>query len=230
MAEDQKSVSVCESCMQNDQSIFRILNAIDPDLVQGIEHGISFQSETDLLTQGAQVKGVYSIISGRVKISRTSGSGKEQIIRFAKKGDVLGFRTLMSNHSLGVSATTIEDCMACFIERDEFLRVLRHAPQLRKKLLEELSEDLAEMVDALTSMAHRSVRSRLCGALLILEELYDGQGINLSRENLANFVGTANESVIRLLSEMKNEQLIEIQGRKITILDRQRIKNIEQFS
>ena len=62
MAEDQKSVSVCESCMQNDQSIFRILNAIDPELVQGIEHGISFQSETDLLTQGAQVKGVYSVI------------------------------------------------------------------------------------------------------------------------------------------------------------------------
>ena len=96
--------------------------------------------------------------------------------------------------------------------------------------MEELSEDLAEMVEALTTMAQSSVSSRLCSALLLLDELYDNQGINLSRENLANFVGTAQESIIRKLSEMKNDELIAINGRKITIINRAAITKTSLFS
>jgi len=220
----------CENCMAMDHSILKVISSENLELIDSVKHCIRYKVETDLLTQGTQVRGVYCINSGKIKIYKTSESGKEQIIRFAKKGDLLGYRTIIANHKLGVSATTIEECSVCFIEREDFLRMMIEAPQLKERLMEELSEDLSEMVEALTTMAHRSVRSRLCGALLILEELYEGEPINLTRENLANFVGTAQESVIRLLSDMKSEGVIQINGRKITVINRELIKKEAQFS
>jgi CRP/FNR family transcriptional regulator, polysaccharide utilization system transcription regulator len=230
MINNQNQSVSCSNCAALDQSILKILSNKKPEMLKMVQHGIIFKSHSDLLTQGTQVKGVYCINSGRLKIYKNSESGKEQIIRFAKRGDLLGFRTLIGGHELGVSATTIEDCTVCFVERRDFLKMIQVVPEIKEKLLEDLAEDLAEMVEALTTMAQSSVSSRLCSALLLLDELYDNQGINLSRENLANFVGTAQESIIRKLSEMKNDQLIEISGRKITILDRAAITKTSLFS
>ena len=99
----------------------------------------------------------------------------------------------------------------------------------RERVLREISEDLSEMVEALTDMAQRSVRSRLCSALIQLSELYENEPINLSREDLANYVGTAQESIIRLLSEMKKEGLIAIKGRKIAVVKHEEIKKMSLF-
>lgn len=230
MGDNQGQKTVCVNCAALDQSILKVLNDEHPELLESLQHGITFKNNTDVLTQGTQVKGVYCINSGKLKIYKVSESGKEQIIRFAKRGDLLGFRTLIGGQDLGVSATTIEESSVCFIDRYEFLNMIQKVPDLKERLMEELSEDLAEMVEALTTMAHSSVSSRLCSALLLLDDLYDNEAINLSRENLANFVGTAQESIIRKLSDMKNDRLIEINGRKINILDRELINKISLFS
>ncbi|MDG2331592.1 MAG: Crp/Fnr family transcriptional regulator [Flavobacteriales bacterium] len=220
----------CENCMALGHSILEVLCSQNRTFLDNVKHCITYKSEANLLTQGSLVRGVFCVNSGKIKIYKSSESGKEQIIRFAKKGDLLGYRTLIAGHKLGVSATTIENTSVCFIEREDFYRMMKKEPQLKERLMEELSEDLLEMVDGLTNMAQRSARSRLCGALLVLMELYGDEPINLSRENLANFVGTAQESVIRLLSELRMEGLIEIKGRKISILNQKSISKIAQFN
>ena len=86
--------------------------------------------------------------------------------------------------------------------------------------MKELSTELANRVTYITNMAQKSVRGRLAFALILLEEIYTGEMINLTREDLANFVGTATETLIRLLKDFKEEEIIQTHGRKIEILDR----------
>jgi CRP/FNR family transcriptional regulator len=99
-------------------------------------------------------------------------------------------------------------------------------PMLRNGILKEISTELADRADFITNMAQKSVRERLAFALLMLMDIYEDEPINLSREDMANFVGTATETLIRLLKELKTEGLIEIQTRKITVLDRKKLLDI----
>jgi CRP/FNR family transcriptional regulator len=92
-------------------------------------------------------------------------------------------------------------------------------PMLRNGILKELSRELTDRADFITNMAQKSVRQRLAISLLLLMEVYQDEPINLSREDMANFVGTATETLIRLLKDFKEEGLIEINTRKITVLD-----------
>jgi CRP/FNR family transcriptional regulator len=92
-------------------------------------------------------------------------------------------------------------------------------PMLRNGILKELSRELAARADFITNMAQKSVRQRLAFSLLLLMEVYQDEPINLSREDMANFVGTATETLIRLLKDFKEEGLIETNTRKITVLD-----------
>ena len=93
-------------------------------------------------------------------------------------------------------------------------------PNLRNGIMKELSKELAERAKFITNMAQKSVRERLAFALLILDDVYEDEMVNLSREDLANFVGTATETLIRLLKDYKEEGLIETHTRKIEILNR----------
>ncbi|NBV07958.1 MAG: Crp/Fnr family transcriptional regulator, partial [Flavobacteriia bacterium] len=125
-----------------------------------------------------------------------------------------------------VSAETLEDCNICFIRKEDFMSMMDTNPMLRNGILKEISTELADRADFITNMAQKSVRERLAFALLMLMDIYEDEPINLSREDMANFVGTATETLIRLLKELKTEGLIEIQTRKITVLDRKKLLDI----
>jgi CRP/FNR family transcriptional regulator len=147
--------------------------------------------------------------------------GKEQIIQIAGEGEVLGFRSIFSGEPYKVSATTLEDSNICFIHRENFLNMIDTNSALRNALLKELSKELGEQAEFITNMAQKSVRERLAFVLLILKDVYKEEPINLSREDLANFVGTATETLIRLLKEFKEDGYIDIATRKLTILNSQ---------
>jgi CRP/FNR family transcriptional regulator len=97
---------------------------------------------------------------------------------------------------------------------------------LRNGIIKELSKELADRADFITNMAQKSVRERLAFTMLILLDVFDNEPINLSREDLANFVGTATETLIRLIKDFKEEGIVEVQTRKIHVLDRERLLQI----
>jgi CRP/FNR family transcriptional regulator len=161
-----------------------------------------------------------------VKIFKRGDEGKEQIIHIAKSGEMVGFRAMFTEEPYKVGAEALEESNICFISREDFLNLMDVNPVLRNGIIKELSKELADRADFITNMAQKSVRERLAFAMLILMDVFDPKPINLSREDLANFVGTATETLIRLLKDFKEERIIEVQTRKIFVLDRQRLLQI----
>jgi len=172
--------------------------------------------------------GLFCINSGKVKVYKITSDGKEQILYLAKPGDFLGYKALISEEFYTASATVIEEGAICYIPKSDFLNILNSNPTFFKKIMSKLCEDLGVMEQKLVTIAQKSVRERLAATLLMLKESYGMEGeestlidIALSREDLANIIGTATETVIRLLSEFKTQELISLQGKKIKVLDPQ---------
>jgi CRP/FNR family transcriptional regulator len=185
-----------------------------------------FKKNQSLFLEGSYPRGVFCINEGKIKIFKRGNEGKEQIIQIAKGGDLVGFRAMFSEEVYQVSAETLEESNICFISREDFLSVLDSNPTLRNGILKELSIELAERANFITNMAQKTARERLAFSLLLLMDIYLGEAINLSREDMANFVGTATETLIRLLKDFKEEAIIETQARKITVLDRNKLMSI----
>ncbi|MFT5860431.1 MAG: CRP-like cAMP-binding protein [Flavobacteriaceae bacterium] len=179
-----------------------------------------------LFIEGGIPRGVFCLNAGKVKIYTRGEEGKEQIIRIATKGEIVGFRAMFSGDPYIVSAETLEESNVCFISNEDFTELIDTNVELRNGILKELSQELAERASFVTAMAQKSVRERLASVLLMLDKLYVDEMINLSREDLANYVGTATETLIRLLKDFKDEGLIKTHVRKIEILDKETISKI----
>lgn len=179
----------------------------------------SFKKNKPLFVEGSYPTGVFCITKGKVKVFTLGESGKEQIIRIASDGDVVGFRAMFSEEPYKLSATTLEECNICFIKISHFMEQIHEHPELLQAVLKEISKESGERAMFIKTMAQKTVRERIAIVLLVLEDIYKEDPINLSREDLANFVGTATETTIRILKEFKEDELIEINGRKIILND-----------
>ena len=184
------------------------------------------KKQQSIFLEGSFPRGVYCINQGMVKIFKRGDEGKEQIIHIAKSGEMVGFRSMFTEEPYKVSAEVLEESNICFIGKEDFLNLMDTNPVLRNGIIKELSKELADRADFITNMAQKSVRERLAFTMLILIDVFDNQPINLSREDLANFVGTATETLIRLLKDFKEEGIIEVQTRKIFVLQRERLLQI----
>jgi len=160
-----------------------------------------------------------------VKLSHSGDDGREQIIRLVKAGDIMGYKALLSGERYTATAIALEDVQVCFIPKDLFLAVLQKDAALSFEMMRILSSELRKAELKITHLAQKPVRERLAETLLFIHETYglesDGQTLNvrLSREEIANLVGTATESAIRLLSEFRKEGMIELEGKKIRLLN-----------
>ena len=180
--------------------------------------------------------GVFCVSNGVVKIFKTASNGKEQIIRLAKKGDFVGYTSLIGEDVYTTSATIVEDASICFVPKEAFLKVLSEDVNFHKRLTKALCNDLGIMEGKLTDATQKTIRERLALMLLKLGDSYGIDGdtkqqldIQLTREELAGLVGTATETVIRLLSEFKKDKLIDLQGKKIVLLDRKGLARLSDF-
>lgn len=207
----------------NGNSLFYLLYSDDALRIKNEKATSFYKKNQPLFIEGSYPRGVFCIISGKVKVFSTGETGKEQIIRIAGAGDVVGFRALFSEEPYRLSATTLEQSSIFFIKIEDFLELVHSQPELLQAVLRELSKESGERADFIKAMAQKTVRERLAIVLLVLESIYKDDLINLSREDLANFVGTATETLIRLLKDFKDENLIEVQGRKIKLIDVDRI-------
>ncbi|MDO8462548.1 MAG: Crp/Fnr family transcriptional regulator [Deltaproteobacteria bacterium] len=176
--------------------------------------------------EGNQAYGLYCIFSGRVKLYQTGVDGRQQILRIAGPGDLLGYRALFSDESYHATAETLEASVICCVDKNAFFPVLAKNPKLALNIIKKLAKELREAEELATSIAQRSVRERMAELLMMLKETYgkpSKKGIvidlHLSREELAEMIGITQETAIRLLSEFKKDGLIEVHEREITILN-----------
>jgi CRP-like cAMP-binding protein len=232
MKQQEILVPLCDSCSLETGSIFKYLT---PDEVDALNFEKDFRhyKRGDILYQeGNRISGFFCIHSGIIKVFKTGFDGKEQIIRFAKKGDIIAYRSVLSNELACTSAKVIEDCQVCFIPSEILTSFIKTNPSYALELLKLACHELGEANSFITDIAQKTVRERLAEVLLFLVNDFglDNDSflnISLTREELANIVGTATESVIRLLSEFKSDKLVELNGRKIKILN---TKGLEKIS
>jgi len=213
----------CDKCKSRHESMFGHFNCTETAQLNGLKTCAFYKKKQSIFLSGSFPRGVYCLNEGRVKIFSVGEQGKEHIVHLAKEGEIIGFRAMMSGEPYQVSAETLEDCNVCFIAKEDFLNMIETNYLLRNNVMQALSKELNVRTKLLTNMAQKTVRERLAFSLIYLDKFYDQNGINLSREDLANFVGTATETLIRLLKEFKEEACIEIQARKLTVLNTQKL-------
>ncbi len=183
-----------------------------------------YKKGTIIYREGSRLTGFYCVTKGIVKIFKTGIDGKEQIIRFAKKGEIIAYRSLLSQELACTTSKVIEEAVLCHIPYQTLLYLIQNNWEFSHHMLQIVCKELREANDYITDIAQKTVRERLAEVLLLLKDSFDLDNANtlqisLTREELANIVGTATESVIRLLSEFKQDKLIDLQGRKIKLLD-----------
>ncbi len=182
--------------------------------------------------EGSRPSGLFVVHTGKVKIFKIGEEGREQIIRFAKTGDIIGYRALLSDDLYMASATTMEESGICFIPRSLINELIAKEPSFPLQVMKLLSNDLRVAEDRLTDFAQKPVRGRLAEALLTLRDKYGYEedektlNINMTREEIANIVGTATETVIRILSDLKSEKVLMLNGRRISILNERKLSAI----
>lgn len=215
----------CQTCGSKQKSVFCALANQEISEIDNNKSCNIYDKGQVIFHEGNRTNGIYCINKGIVKLYQLGAEGKEQIIRFAKEGDIIGYRALLSEEPLSASASSIEqDTAVCFIPKQQVLKMITENPNFNFKLLKLLSHELGEAAKVITDLAQKPVRERLAETLLILKDNFDLDEekviqVKLSREELANIVGTATESVIRLLSEFKKDKLIDLDGRRIKLIN-----------
>lgn len=215
----------CLQCAQKFHSVFNMLS--DGELAKLSQYKTcSFYKKGQyIFTENSNPHYLFCIHSGKIKLSNTGYDGKEQILRLVKSGDILGYRALMTNERYHCSAVALEDCSICSIDKQYFLDLVKRDNKLLFEVVRRISNDLKTAEEHIVSLSQKNVRERIAEALLFLKATYgfadDGQTLNitLSREEIADYVGTSTETAIRLLSEFNQDKLIELSGRKIKILN-----------
>jgi CRP/FNR family transcriptional regulator len=216
----------CATCGARKSSLFGSFCDHEVSSADAVKVCSYYKKNQPLFIEGSFPRGVYCLNQGKVKVFARGDEGKEQIIHIAKEGDIIGFRAMFSGDPYRVSASTLEECNICFIAKEEFLDMMDKNASLRNGIIKELSKELGDQALFITNMAQKSVRERLAFAMLLLGDIYGDEPINLTREDMANFVGTATETLIRLLKDFKEEGVIEIHTRKLEIVDKERLVKI----
>lgn len=226
MLEKSHKHVACNTCGARKSSPFGTFCDHDVSGVNEVKACTYLKKNQPIFIEGSFPRGVFCLNEGKVKVFIRGDEGKEQIIHIAKEGEIIGFRAMFSGEPYKVSATSLEECNICFITKEDFLNMIDTNPILRNSILKELSKELGDRAIFITNMAQKSVRERLAFALLILGDIYGKEQINLTREDMANFVGVATETLIRVLKEFKEEGIIEIHTRKIEIINKDKLISI----
>lgn len=189
-----------------------------------------------IFREGSYPSGIFYITFGKVKKYKVNEDGKEQIIYVANTGELLGYHAILAEDRYPDFAAAMEASTVVFIPKEDFLETLHQSATLNKRLLKTLSHEFAVLANSLTLFAQKSVRERLALQLIVLREKYKINSksempieINMSRDDLASLVGTARENVVRLLTEFKGEKILETKGRKITVLDINKLIKIADY-
>ncbi len=224
-------MSKCEQCIVRQFSSLKALNKEELLRMANCKTSYTIKKGEPIFEEGEVTNGIYCVKEGVCKLSKLSDNGKDQIVKLVKPGELLGQRSMISDEPANLSAVALEDMEVCFIPRSEIMHFFTQNNQFSMNVMKTICGDLKDADDHMVNMAQKTVRQRLAETLIYLEETFgkndDGTlRIQLSREELAGMIGTATESCIRLLSELNKSEYIELIGKKIKLLDKNKLKRL----
>jgi len=200
---------------------------LDPNNFETIE----LSKKQQLYQEGRRPKYVYYLVRGKVKGYRIHEDGKEYITNLYAAGEYIGYLPLLENNAYEDSAIVLEDAELAQIPKDEFLNALYKDIRIATKFIRLIAQNVQEKEERLLQLAYGSLRKRVAKALIDIHKKYAGEAtaavtLDISREDIAQYVGTATESLIRTLSDFKSEKLVDIREGKIRITDLQKLENL----
>ncbi|MDD4972784.1 MAG: Crp/Fnr family transcriptional regulator [Bacteriovorax sp.] len=229
---EKKSVH-CHSCPAWKQSTFHTLSEIQLNDLQVNKTSFEYHRGAHLNQKGNPANGAYCIGSGQAKIIWPEVDGKESIVKIVSPGDMTGYRCLFSEDTFRATAVALGSIRGCFIPKEHFNGLLKDDHQFNFEILKRMGNELKLAEKRLHSFCQKNVRERLAEALLILKESCGVQqddrwvlDIQLTREEISAWIGSAKETVVRSLSDMKDEKVIEQEGLHIVLLNIQALRQI----
>lgn len=237
MAQNHKISLNCHTCEGRKNGIFCNLshdglNELNNDKIPNL-----YKKDQNLFVEGNPPFGLYCLHSGKIKITKTSRTGKETIVRLVGSGEILGHRSLFSDSPYSATATTIEDSVVCFVSKSTIFKLVKQDPVLAFDIMNSISRQMGAAEERIASLSNKSQKERFAEMLLLLNEAFGQKenekiklNIKLSREEMASMIGAASENVIRLITEFKKDGLISEENKTLYILNLEKLEQKAHLS
>lgn len=186
----------------------------------------TFKKRENIFEEGEYPRYLYFVASGTVKLFKTNDEGKEYIIQIMKEGEFFGYVNLIKDENYSESAAALEETKINLIPREDFNQLMTANRDVSSQMIKMLADNVTEKEDQLLNLAYNSVRKRVANAIVYLSEKYDDLTFSILRDDLARIVGTAKESVIRMLTEFKEDGYLEIKNGNIHVIEKEKLKNL----
>ncbi len=184
-----------------------------------------YRKKDIIFREGENPRWLFFVESGKVKVYKTSDDGRELIVKVAQGGDFLGFLALFKEDAYPESAAALEDCAVKLVPKSDFAALVFGNRDVNARFIKMLASHVAEREQQLIELAYNSVRKRVATTLVQLYDQTHGS-ISLLREDLASLAGTAKETLIRTLTDFKNEGLINIHEGSIEVIHLEKLRHL----
>lgn len=190
-----------------------------------------YKKKQTIYSEGNHPNRLYYIIKGKVKTYKSNEDGKELVTELFCPGDFLGYIALLEGSVYKDTAETLEETELAIIPKEDFEELINTNREVAQKFIRLLANNISAKETQLLGLAYNSLRKKVAEALILLQKKYhEKEGteftIDISRENLATIAGTATESLIRTLSDFRNEKLIDIKEGSIIIINQKKLEHL----
>lgn len=190
----------------------------------------TYLKKQSLYHEGKRPKSLFYVIKGKVKGYKTHEDGKEYITDIFTNGDFIGYHALIENTNYDDNAVVLEDAEILQVPREDFLQMIYGDINVAARFIKIITQNVKEKEERLLNLAYSSLRKRVAKALMDIHKKFNADGnnnaIEISRDDIAHYVGTATESLIRTLSDFKAEKLIEIKDGKIRVISPEKLNTL----
>lgn len=234
MQRERLMIPDCKNCaIRHLSAICHFQDEATEKAVSKVRHLSAYDKHQVVFYEGKPCTGIYLLCSGKAKLTQTSQRGRQQIVKIIGPGEVIEKNAIFDAKTHTVTCETLEPSQVCFIERHDFNAIVKKDPEMAFRLIDVLSRELEEVREKLGQRTFETARERVAEVLIELSEKYGRRGpagialdIPLKREEIAEMAGIVLETAVRTLGQFNQEKLVKLEGRKITLLDPERLQKI----
>lgn len=229
--DDFSEIVNCLDCSKN-SGCFRQLIPSELDFINNNKTQILYRKDEIICKEKAYASNVLYIAGGLVKVYLESPQNRNINLKILKESEFIGLSSIYGGNIYHYSAVALVDSTICMINKDSFRKILIDNGHFASQIIEWYCNQETQLFNAIKSLGHKQMHGRLADALLTLcHENYNQEALfdNLSRKDIADFACISTESTVRLLTELKNDGIIDLDGKKIIILDRKHLLEISRL-